>query len=71
MVKDTMKSVCDTKCSTCQNGMCGGFYCLTALGVAIYYIGQTDGFWLGVLGVLKAIVWPVYLVYKVYTLLGM
>ncbi len=63
---------CDSgKCNTCQNGMCGGAYFLVALGAAIYYIGQTDGFWPGVVAILKAIFWPVFVAYKIYTLLGM
>ncbi|GAA4745807.1 hypothetical protein [Flavisolibacter ginsenosidimutans] len=34
------------------------------LGAAIYFIQHAAGFWMGVLGFLKAIVWPVFLVYK-------
>jgi len=51
--------------------MFGGFYGLAFVGVAIYYIAQADGFWIGVLGLLKAIVWPAFLMYKVFTMLGM
>ena len=32
------------------------------IGAAIFFIGQAATFWLGVLGLLKAIVWPVFLV---------
>ena len=49
----------------------GGFYFLTFLGVAVYYIQQSHGFWPGVLGLLKALVWPAMLIYKVFTLLKM
>ena len=42
----------------------GGIYCLGFLGAAIYYLQNATGFWNGVLGVLKAIVWPAFLVYK-------
>jgi hypothetical protein len=38
-------------------------YGLGLIGALIYYIQQADGFWLGVLGVLKALVWPAFLVY--------
>ncbi|MEK7142600.1 MAG: hypothetical protein AAB785_00130 [Patescibacteria group bacterium] len=41
------------------------------IGAAVYFIQQADGFWMGVLGLLKAIVWPAMLIYKVFTLLGM
>jgi len=37
-------------------------YGLGLIGAAIYFIGGATGFWLGVLGFLKAIVWPVFLV---------
>jgi hypothetical protein len=34
------------------------------IGAAIYFIQHAAGFWMGVLGLLKAIVWPAMLVYK-------
>ena len=37
-------------------------YGLGLIGAAIFYIGQATTFWMGVLGLLKAIVWPVFLV---------
>ncbi|MBG0787427.1 MAG: hypothetical protein H0S79_20235 [Anaerolineaceae bacterium] len=37
-------------------------YGLGLIGAAIFYIGQATTFWMGVLGFLKAIVWPVFLV---------
>ncbi|MBI2663671.1 hypothetical protein HYX15_04040 [Candidatus Woesearchaeota archaeon] len=46
----------------------GGVYCLGAVGAAIYYIQQSTGFWGVVIAILKSIVWPAFLVYK---LLGM
>ncbi len=45
-------------------GASGGIYGLAFLGAAVYYIQQADTFWVGVLGVLKAIIWPAMLVYK-------
>lgn len=45
-----------------------GFYFLGFVGAAIYYISNTSGFWNIILGILKAIVWPAMLVFK---LLGM
>ena len=49
-----------------------GFTMLTtlALGAAIYYISTATSFWQGVLGVLKALVWPAFLVYHVLKYLG-
>ena len=54
-----------------NKGFMGGFYGLAFIGVAVYYVQQSTGFWMGVLGVLKAIVWPALLAYKVFTLLHM
>jgi len=42
----------------------GAVYGLGFIGAAIYFIGQATGFWMGVLGFLKALVWPVFLVYE-------
>ena len=39
-------------------------YGLGFIGAAIYYISHAAGFWLGLLGFLKAIVWPAFLVYE-------
>lgn len=47
-----------------NQGAAGGVYGLAFLGAVVYYIQHADTFWLGVLGVLKAIVWPAMLVYK-------
>jgi len=51
--------------------MGGGFYGLAFIGAAVYYVQQSSGFWPGVLGVLKALVWPAMLIYKVFTMLNM
>lgn len=41
------------------------------IGAAIYFISRSDGqFWHVILGLLQAIVWPVYLVYHVLVTLG-
>jgi hypothetical protein len=45
-------------------------YGLGLIGALVYYIGHADGFWWGVLGVLKALVWPVFLVYSALLALG-
>jgi len=54
----------------CQRN-CGGFYGLGFLGSAIYFISTATSFWTGVLGILKAIVWPAFLVYELMKFLGM
>ena len=45
-------------------------YGLGFIGAAIYYISHAAGFWVGVLGFLKAIVWPAFLVYEAMKFLG-
>lgn len=42
---------------------------LGVIGAAIYFIGNSEGFWAGVMGVLKALVWPVFLVWKLFEFL--
>ena len=50
---------------------CGGaIYGLGFIGAAIYYIQGAIGFWGGVLGFLKALVWPAFLVYELLKFLG-
>lgn len=48
----------------------GAIYGLGFIGAAIYFVSQSTGFWMGVLGVLKALVWPAYLVYNALKFLG-
>ncbi|MFA6198375.1 MAG: hypothetical protein WC734_04475 [Patescibacteria group bacterium] len=47
-----------------KSGPAGAVYGLGLVGAAVYYIGHAAGFWLGVLGFLKALVWPAMLVYR-------
>jgi hypothetical protein len=51
-------------------GTGGAIYGMGFIGAAIFYIQHADGFWIGVLGILKAIVWPAFLVYKSLGFLG-
>lgn len=39
-------------------------YGLGFIGAAIFYISTATTFWIGVLGFLKAMVWPAFLVYE-------
>jgi len=49
-----------------QSAPSGAVYGLGLIGAAIYFISTATSFWLGVLGFLKAIVWPVFLVYQAF-----
>ena len=42
----------------------GAVYGLGLVGAVVYYIQSADSFWGGVLGVLKALVWPAFVVYE-------
>ncbi|MCK4407115.1 MAG: hypothetical protein KAV44_05525 [Bacteroidales bacterium] len=46
-------------------------YGLGFIGAAVYFISLATSFWIGVLGFLKAIVWPAFLVYEAFKHLGM
>jgi len=46
-------------------------YGLGFIGAAVYYISTATGFWNGVLGFLKAVVWPAFVVYGLMKFLGM
>ena len=52
------------------SGPAGAVYGLGFIGAAIYFISQATGFWMGVLGFLKAIVWPAFLVYEAFKFIG-
>ena len=53
-----------------DNASSNAVYGLGLIGAAIYYISAATGFWAGVLGFLKAIVWPVFLVFEALKSLG-
>jgi len=61
-----------TKCKHDFANSCnsGAIYGLGFVGAAIYYISNSTGFWNIALGLLKAIVWPAFLVYEVLKFLG-
>jgi len=49
---------------------CGGFYFFGFIGAAVYFISQAPSFWPGVVGFLKAIVRPAFLVHGLLKFLG-
>lgn len=52
------------------NGAAGGVYGLGLIGAAVFYIQHADTFWEGALGLLKALVWPAFMVYDALDFLG-
>lgn len=53
------------------DGTSGAIYGLGIIGAAVYYISGVTSFWLGVIGFLKALVWPAFVVYGLLKFLGM
>jgi hypothetical protein len=53
-----------------HHGGASAVYGLGFIGAAIYFIGHAATFWMGVLGFLKALVWPAFLVYQALGILS-
>ena len=45
-------------------------YGLGLIGAAIYYLSHATSFWVGVIGILKSIFWPAFLVYEALKAIG-
>jgi hypothetical protein len=56
---------------SCGEGSGGALYGFGALGAAIYFVSTATSFWMGVVGILKALVWPAFLVYELFAHLGL
>ena len=52
------------------NASGGAVYGFGVIGAAIYFIAKATTFWVGVLGFLKALVWPAILVFEALRSLG-
>lgn len=53
-----------------RNASSGAIYGLGLIGAAIYFIAHASSFWMGLLGFLKALVWPVFMVYEMLKHMG-
>jgi hypothetical protein len=53
-----------------KGGGFGGVYFLGMIASAIYFIQTSDGFWNIVLALLKAAVWPVFVIHRALVLLN-
>jgi uncharacterized membrane protein len=47
-----------------SSGIAGAAYFMAFIGAAVFYIQQAATFGAGVIGFLKALVWPAFLVYE-------
>lgn len=62
MTKENVKVV--------KQGGGNAVYGLGLIGAVVYYLQQAEGLWEGILGLLKALVWPAFLVYELLKSLG-
>lgn len=62
MAKDKIKVVN-------KGGPFGGVYFLAFIGAAVYFVQNSVGFWGFILAVLKAAVWPAYLIHQIFVLI--
>ena len=53
------------------SGIVGAAYFMAFIGAAVYYIQQATSFGIGVIGFLKALVWPAFLVYNLLQFIKM
>lgn len=58
------------KVKVVKQGGGNAVYCLGLIGAVVYYVQQANGFWEGILGILKALVWPAFLIYELLKSLG-
>lgn len=54
-----------------RGGGSDAVYGFGLIGAWVYYLTQATTFWMGVLGLLKGIVWPAMLVYELLKYLNM
>ncbi len=53
-----------------SNATGGAVYGLGFIGAAVYYISTATSFWMGILGFLKAMVWPAFFVFEAFKYFG-
>ena len=63
------KKTCKTNFQQSCTG--GGIYFVGFIGAAVYYLSTATGFLNGLLGILKAFVWPAFLVFELLKFLAM
>ena len=53
-----------------NNAPSNAIYGLGFIGAAVYFISHATSFWMGLIGFLKAMVWPAFLVYEALKAVG-
>ncbi len=73
MTTETTSNVVEEKKSykTYHNRTSDAVYGLGFIGALVFYLGHATSFWIGVLGILKSIVWPAMLVFEMLKFLNM
>jgi hypothetical protein len=52
-----------------KGGPFGGAYFLSFIGAAVYFVQNSAGFWGFILALLKACVWPAFIIHKAMELM--
>ncbi len=52
-----------------KNGPFGGVYFLAFIGAAVYFVQHSAGFWGFILAILKAAVWPAFVMHQALVLM--
>lgn len=61
----------NTRTRTRSGTVSSGTYGLAMIGALVYYLQHAASFGDGLLGILKALLWPAFLIYKVLEFLKM
>lgn len=69
MAKDDKKAAKVQKIHHKGSPQAMGFYFLAFIGAAVHFVGNVDGFWNIILALLKAAVWPAFLIHQIFDLL--
>ena len=71
MIKNKKESEICCECKPRRvTGAGADVYGLGFIGAAIYYVSTAMIFWMGVFGIIKAVVWPAFLVYEALKFFG-
>jgi hypothetical protein len=69
--KDWQHHMGSWKHHVCCHGSGGAMYALGFIGALYYYLTTATTVWAGIVGIVKAILWPAFLVYGVFGFLGL
>jgi hypothetical protein len=69
--KDWKENVCTRGKDDAKCGASSAIYGLGLIGALIYNISVATGFWNIIWAIIKAFLWPAFLVYELYKYLGM